>query len=191
MSAESGRVLSSKAAWFALLVGLTALVPVPLLDGWLARRAQRAMFAAIAEGRGAQLGPAALDALTEDRDSLLVGCLWMAVVWPIKKLFRTILYFLTLKDVVDGAAEAALRAAMLDAALHRAAADARGVRDVMDATLTRWYHSPVNRILLRGERPAAAWVASGGVSGVVGWLFRHAGGGVIVPDFTQRLESPP
>jgi hypothetical protein len=188
---RAGPILEPRVAFYALLVGLCALVPVPILDGWLARRALRAMYAAIADARGAPLPPESLDRLAEDRESLLVGCAWMAVVWPIKKLFRTVVFFLAAKDVIDGVAAAALRAAMLDAGLARAQGDARVVRDLMDATLDRWYHSPVNRFVLRGERPASAWVAPRGLGVVVGWLYRHAGGGVIVPDFVKRLESTP
>jgi hypothetical protein len=183
--------MNPKVAQYALFAGLCAFVPVPLLDGWLERRATRAMLIALAEGRGQPLEPAVLDVLVEDRSSLLLGCLAVVVVWPIKKLFRTILYFLTIKDVIDGVALASLRAAMVDAAFHRLPGDVKGVRDVMDATLGRWQWSPVSRVFLRGERPEAEWLVPGPADLGVGHVFRHAGGGAVVADFQKRLEALP
>ncbi|MDP2314712.1 MAG: hypothetical protein Q8P41_17545 [Pseudomonadota bacterium] len=188
------RPVSVRVAHYALLSGLAALVPLPILDDWLRRRGHRAMYATLAEEAGTPLGPETLDALTEDRSSLLYGCLGIVVFWPLKKLFRTVLYFLTVKDVLDGAAEATLRAAMLREALPRLPDDARAVRDVMDATLDRAQYSPVSRWFFRGHRPDAEWVA--GVDRVdrsVAWLYKKAGGGVILAEFIRRLAaySPP
>lgn len=182
--------MSPKVAQFALLAGMCAFVPVPLLDGWLERKATRAMFVALLESRGRTLDDAALDVLVEDRSSLLLGCLGAALVWPIKKLFRTVLYFLTVKDVIDGVARASLRAAMLDAALGRLPGDVKGVRDVMDATIGRWRYSPVSRLIFRGEKPDAVWIAAENDMGV-GFLYRHAGGGAILADFEKRLKEVP
>lgn len=183
--------MSPKVAQYALFAGLCAFVPVPLLDGWLERKATRAMLVALAESRGRTLEPAALDILVEDRSSLLLGCLGVVFIWPIKKLFRTLFYFLTIKDVIDGVALASLRAAMVDAALHRLPGDVKGVRDVMDVTLGRWQWSPVSRVFLRGERPEAVWLVPDANDLGVGLLFRHAGGGAVVADFQKRLEALP
>ncbi len=182
--------MSPKVAHYAVMAGLCALVPVPILDGWLERRALRSMYAAIAESTGRPLDDATLDLLAEDRDSLLVGCLVVAVVWPLKKLFRTVFYFLTVKDAVDGVAAAAVRAAMVHAALGRLPHGAKGVRDVMDATLGRWQYSPVSRFVMRGERPPATWLLAADDLGV-GWVYRHAGGAAILADFEARLEKLP
>lgn len=173
---------------YALLAGLTALVPLPYLDAWLERRAHRAMYRAILEDAGHPFDHAALDTLTEDRSSLLVGCLGVAFIWPIKKLFRTFFYFLTIKDLIDGTAEATLRAAMVRVALARLPTGARAVRDAMEHTLDRHQYSPVSRWFFRGHRPVTEWVANGGrVDRFVGWVYQKAGGGVILTVFVQRL----
>lgn len=178
----------SRAAHFAMLAGLTALVPLPFLDVWLERRAHRALFRAVAADAGLPLDEGAIAVLTEDRSSLLLGCLGTAVIWPIKKLFRTFFYFLTVKDVIDGTAEATLRAAMVRAAAAHLPHDARTVRDVMDATLDRHQFSPVSRAFFRGERPDAAWVADADrVDRTVAWVYKKAGGGAILATFAQRL----
>jgi hypothetical protein len=179
----------SRVAHFAMLAGLTALVPLPFVDVWLERRAHRAMFRALAADAGQPpLDEAAIAVLTEDRSSFVLGCLGTAVVWPVKKLFRTFFYFLTVKDVIDGIAEATLRAAMVRAAFAHLPHDARNVRDVMDATLDRHQFSPVSRAFFRGERPDAAWVAdTDRVDRTVAWVYKKAGGGAILGTFAQRL----
>lgn len=184
--------MSPKIAHYAVAAGLCAFVPIPLLDAWLERKATRAMFAAIAEDAGRPLDAETLDKLVEDRSSLLLGCLGMMVVWPIKKLFRTVLYFLTLKDVVDGIAAAALRGAMVHRALTSGALDTTGpagTRSAMDTTLDRWTHSPVSRFVFRGERPPAEWLVREEAGALVDALYRHAGGGPILADFEQRLAQ--
>ncbi len=184
------RPASPRIAHCALAAGLTAFVPIPFLDEWLQRRAHRAMYAAIAAEAGQPLDEPALDLLTEDRSSLLIGCLGVAVFWPIKKLFRTLLYFLTVKDVVDGAAEATLRAAMVRAALSRLPHDARAIRAEMEVSLARAQYSPLSRAFFRGARPAAPWVADAdGTDRSLAWLYQKAGGGVILADFLHRLEG--
>ncbi|MFN7143170.1 MAG: hypothetical protein ACK4YP_05295 [Myxococcota bacterium] len=189
--------MSPKIAHYAVAAGLCAFVPIPLLDAWLERKATRAMYKAIAEDAGRPLDDAALDTLVEDRSSLLLGCLGAMIVWPIKKLFRTVLYFLTVKDVVDGIAAAALRGAMVHRALASGALDTTGpvgTRSAIDATLDRWTHSPVSRFVFRGERPPAEWLVREEAGALVDALYRHAGGGPILADFEQRLaqlrESP-
>ena len=182
--------MNSKIAHYALMAGACAFVPVPILDGWLQRKATRAMYAAIAESAGKPLDAATLDALAADRESLLLGCLGAVVVWPIKKLFRTVFYFLTVKDAIDGVALAALRGAMVHKALDRLPEGAKGVRDVMDLTVGRWQYSPVSRVILRGERPPATWLLPSDDLGV-GWVYRHAGGAAILDDFAARLEKLP
>lgn len=184
--------MNPKIAHYALMAGLCSLVPIPFLDDWLERKATRHMFATLATDAGVTLDEATLDVLTEDRSSLLLGCLGTMVIWPIKKLFRTVLYFLTVKDVIDGVAAASLRASMLHAALLHLPDRARAVRDVMDATLGRWQYSPVSRTVFRGERPAAEWIVNDdGVGRAVGWIFEKAGGRPIVDDFVTRLEAIP
>jgi len=183
--------MSPRIAHYALLAGLAAFVPLPILDDWLRRRAHRAMYVALAEELGQPLDQPTLDVLCADRASLLLGCAGLVVFWPLKKLFRTVLYFLTIKDVVDGVAEATLRVAMIRAAWHRLPKDADTVRTVMDATLGKWQFSPISRFLFRGHRPQTDWVASADrTDRSVAWIFEKAGGGPILADFARRLDAP-
>ncbi len=181
--------MNPQIAHYAVLAGLCALVPIPLLDAWLERRATRAMLRALGAEAGCPLDEPTLDLLTEDRSSVLFGCLTVVVVWPLKKFFRTVLYFLTVKDLVDGTARAAIRAAMVHAALPRLPAAAVQVREAMDATLGRYDYSPIFRTLVRGKRPATTWVAAGHSGRLVGWLYEKGGGAVIRADFERRLSE--
>jgi hypothetical protein len=183
------RSMNARIAWLALTCGVCALVPLPFLDAWLERRVTRALFRAVAVEAGQPLDEATLALLTEDRESLLLGCLGTVLIWPLKKLFRTVFYFLTLKDVVDGVALAAVRASMVHARIAHLPAEAGRVRDHMDATIGRWRYSPVSRLFLRGPRPEAAWLVPGGPGRVVGWLYQKGGGGAILADFQAKIEE--
>lgn len=177
---------------WAFLCGCARLVPLPFVDDWLERRFTRALFQAIAESHGVALSDEALAALTEDRSSLALGCLTLLVVWPLKKLFRTVLYFLTVKDFLDAVTRAAHRATLVDIAFAEGLlpGHAAGVRDTMDTLLDRVRHSPVTRPLYRQERPDLPFPpASDGVTRFVHWLQRHGGGGVLVPQFHARLDT--
>jgi hypothetical protein len=184
--------MMSRPSAYAVLAGLALFVPLPWLDGWLHRRAVRALLREVARERGVVLSPRHLDVLTEDRSSLLVGCLGAAVIWPIKKFFRTILVVLLLKDVIDAAARAALVAAMTRAAFEAGALPDRveEVRVAMDATLERYDWSPVKRFLVRGARPPGPWLgARDALARGVGALYRAGGGALILADFTARLGT--
>lgn len=174
----------------ALGVGLAALIPLPFIDEFVRRKLLRDAFRASAADAGVQLEQESLHLLVRDQGSLFVSVLKALLFWPIKKLFRTIIYVLTIKDVLDWTTEAALRAEMVHMAAqagwlpHRAAE----LRLVMDAVLDRHRFSPVSRVLTGGERPDMAW--PGGrdpLLGGVGKLVRWGGGGKILVAFAERL----
>lgn len=184
--------MSPDVARYSVLCGLCALIPLPWVDEWAERQARRKLYGAVAAAHAAPLDEPALDVLTEDRSSLVLGCLWAVVRWPVKKLFRTIIYVLTLKDAVDGVALAAHRAAMLHAAFAAGhlPRDAAGVRAEMDLTLGRVQWSPISRWLMRGSRPPSDWLpVEDPITPVIAALHRHGGGGLLLADFAARLEK--
>lgn len=170
------------------------LIPIPFLDGYVEHRLNRAIFAELGAARGTPLSKDTLRLLANDRTSLLKGCLYVAVVWPLKKLFRTVLYFLTVKDVLDATARAALRAAMVEEALDAGLLPARAdeVRARMDLVLERFRVSPLTRAMGRYERPELDTPpGSPAVVRLVLWLARHAGAGVVLPAFRAALAEVP
>lgn len=179
----------TRVSHYALLCGLSAFVPLPWVDGWCERRARRSLYAEIARSMEIPLELDVLTVLTEDRSSLVLGCLGAAVIWPLKKLLRTIFFIFLVKDCVDGVTRAGLCAAMLESALKRGVLPGRAseVRAAMDAALDRFQWSPVSRTLMRRERPEAPWIHAGDpVTGMVGALYRHGGGGLVLADFNAR-----
>lgn len=176
----------------AVGVGLAALIPLPFVDEYVRHRLLRSSYRAAALDVGVTLDPGALDTLVREQGSLV----WMIVkaifFWPVKKLFRTILYFLTIKDVLDWATEGAIRAEMVHMAAASGAlpAEPAAVRERMDGVLERHRFSPVTRWLFGGERPPMAWPAgSSALVGGVETLVRWGGGAVILAAFGEALGA--
>lgn len=188
--------MKTPTAWL-ILAGLALMVPVPFLDDYLSRRALRRALQHDAHPH-APLAPETLAVLTEDRESMMLGCLRTAVFWPIKKLFKTVLWFLTVKDVLDRIAWSAQVLENARVARERGwlPEHAHVVRESTDATLKKFRWSPVTRTILRYDRPA---LPEGNKSpgGVVALLRRHAGGALLDHAFdreaTARIveRSPP
>jgi hypothetical protein len=177
---------------YLLLAGLAKLVPVPFVDDWLFRKALGRALADDAAAAGQPLDAATLEVLTEDRESMLLGCLRVAIVWPLKKLFRTVLWFLTLKDVADAWAWAALVLGMVRIGRERGwlPAHARQVRDAMEVALGRHRWSPVTRTLLRYDRPALEEASEPtGIGRFLQGIRRRAGAGPIERMYVERVRD--
>jgi len=86
----------------AVLVGLTPLIPVPLLDDLVKNYFRRRMVRGIAAGARRTLDEKELDALASERErGCLTGCLFTVIVYPLKAIFRKVFYFLEIKRAVD------------------------------------------------------------------------------------------
>lgn len=177
-------------AWVALS-GLARLVPLPFVDDWLATRALQNALRLDAPPH-APLTRDQLTALTEDRSSMLAGCLRTAVVWPLKKLFKTVLWFLTVKDVLDqwvyagqvlSAARLAREAGWLDGR-------EREVRDAIEVAFGRTRWSPVTRVLMFYPRPALTAPPEAEPLARVGQGLRRLGGGALMDQlFLERAAA--
>jgi hypothetical protein len=89
-------------ATHAVLVGLTPLIPVPLLDDLAKNYFRRRMVRGLSAAAGRSLGEKELDALAAERErGCLGGCLVAALVYPLKAVFRKVFYFLEWKRAVD------------------------------------------------------------------------------------------
>jgi len=86
----------------AVLVGLTPLIPVPLLDDLVKNYFRRRMVRGLAASAGRTLDEKELDALASEKErGCLTGCLFAALVYPLKAIFRKVFYFLEWKRAVD------------------------------------------------------------------------------------------
>lgn len=86
----------------AVLVGLTPLIPVPILDDVVKGYFRRRMVRGLSAAQGRILSDEELSALTsESGGGCLSGCVGTVVVYPLKRTFRKIFYFLEWKRAVD------------------------------------------------------------------------------------------
>ncbi|MFO7682058.1 MAG: hypothetical protein R6X34_18595 [Chloroflexota bacterium] len=88
----------------ATFAGLSILIPVPLVDVAFEQFFKRRMPRAIARRNGLTLPPRVLLELNRGRFSCLQSCLMAPVLLTLlllKRLFRTIFYFLTIKEASD------------------------------------------------------------------------------------------
>ena len=154
-------------SFYGILGGLTALIPVPFLDDWtldlIRRRLARELFAR----HGVPLSREARAVLTAKGPWAVSGCLYQAffvlVLVPVKiltfffkRLARTLLFFLALKQATDRASEVFHEGYLLESALRRelidAPAETEVVARVMNAirqTVLEVDTSPVKSIFRR------------------------------------------
>lgn len=135
---------------YALLVSLCELVPVPLLDGWIEDQLRRRMMRRIARRHGVDLDAEQLSRLA---DSPWGGCgalLWGLLLWPVKKLVKTIAFVLQAKSITDKFSEVVHRALLVEEAarLGLLPAETARVREAMDAALAHVDTRPIERKLL-------------------------------------------
>lgn len=92
--------------FYAVLGGLCPLIPIPFLDDLIIGVIRRNMVRAILGRAGLKPTDDQVATLThEDRGGCLMGCLTMVVVYPLKKIFRKIVYVLAVKDCADVASK--------------------------------------------------------------------------------------
>lgn len=135
---------------YALLIALTTLIPVPLLDRGVENLLRRRLVRVQAERHGVTLDDAAIATLANAPSGGCLGIAWSLLMWPIKKLVRTVLIFLSAKQFADLAMEVLHRALMLEEALEVGLlpGDPDRVRVAMDKTLAAVDTRVVERSLL-------------------------------------------
>jgi hypothetical protein len=86
----------------AVLVGLTPLIPVPVLDDLVKSYFRKRLVRVLAASNGRSLSEEDLSALVSEKESgCLRGCLLTVLFYPLKAVFRKIFYFLEWKRAVD------------------------------------------------------------------------------------------
>jgi hypothetical protein len=87
----------------AVLVGLTPLIPVPILDDYVKGVVERRLVASVASARGVTLADGDVRALVDADESFLGGVAKSVLTFPLKLVFRKIFFVLELKRASDGA----------------------------------------------------------------------------------------
>src|ERR1041385_3181633 len=86
----------------AVLVGLTPLIPVPLLDDLVKNYFRKRMVRGLAASAGRSLDEKELDALASEAErGCLTGCIVAALVYPLRSFCGSFFSFLKLNRAVD------------------------------------------------------------------------------------------
>ena len=125
----------------AVLSGLTPLILIPFVDDQVYAYFLRSMVQRLAASHGQELAPQEVKMLADQPGgSCLLGCLGGMVLYPLKKIFRKIFFFLEWKRAVDTISHTYYQGYLLDAALAEGWLDTHGaarVRAAIDAVLAR------------------------------------------------------
>ena len=107
----------------ATFAGLALLLPIPFVDSWLEDYFRRRMPRDIARRRGRVLSKAAVREVNRERDEGFVrGCLlWPLeqVVYLVRNMYRTVVYFFTVVDASDKLSHYWHRAFLIDYMIAR------------------------------------------------------------------------
>lgn len=103
-----------------VMIGASALIPIPFLDDPVKAHLEKKLFRRIAEKHEINLSSEEAKKLTQTGGGCCaVGCLGSAVLWPIKKILRKIFFFLEIKRAVDQSTTALAQAWLFTLALRR------------------------------------------------------------------------
>jgi hypothetical protein len=136
---------------YAILVGMTPLIPLPFLDDIAQSYFERRMIERLAGAHRLALTPAQLDELGTQPDAAgcVKGCLLNLLLYPIKKLLRKIFFFLEIKRTIDLVATTYAKGHVLDRVLARGLCAPAGphppaqVRGAAERALARVGTSPI------------------------------------------------
>lgn len=136
----------------ATFAGLSVLIPIPLVDMFFEWVFKRRMAKTIAKRNGRSLPKQANYELNRWRFGCWPGCL----VWPVmlvfeflKRLYRTVLYFLTVKSATDQLSLYWHRAFLLDYMVRRGDLDDMGTAAIAATALDRVLNGTTTSPLLQ------------------------------------------
>lgn len=124
--ADQGALLS-----YAVLTGLTPLIPIPFVDDLAKGYFRRRLVHTLAMGHGVRLTPEAVQGLSSEPQGCLVsGCLSQVFLYPLRKIFRKIFYFLEWKRALDLTSQTYHFGYLVDCALRDGYVGPSGSRSV-------------------------------------------------------------
>lgn len=138
----------------SVLVGLTPLIPVPVLDDAVKSYIERRMTRAIGELHGLDLPKPVVSELVDDVDGSLLASIAMGVItFPLKLIFRKLFVVLEVKRASDEASRAYHRGYLLDRALDSGLMMPVGprspkeIRAALDAAVADGAVSPIGGVM--------------------------------------------
>jgi hypothetical protein len=144
--------------WDSLLGGLTPLVPLPVIDDAALLRTRRRMITRICHHAGVFPTGQQVGILARGGRRWTVGKMAAkAAFYPVKKIYRKVLYFLAVKEAVDTFSRLFHQGYLLHVAIERGALGPPGGTPTNEATLGTAYAisgtletvdtRPVNRVV--------------------------------------------
>ncbi len=139
---------------YAVLVALTPLVPVPFLDDIVKNYLQRKMVRKLGESYQYNFSEAEIKVLAdEESGGCLKGCLSMIIMYPFKKIFRKVFFFLEWKRAIDLASYTLHHGILIDYAMSEgwcapaSLKSAAEVRAAVDTVLREVNTKPLEAVL--------------------------------------------
>lgn len=102
-----------------VLIGLSPLIPVPVLDDWVKAFFQRQLVSDLARVHGLNLTPSEVEILADDHSGCVGGCLTMLVLYPAKKLLRKAFFVLEWQRALNTLSHTYYHAHLLNAVFER------------------------------------------------------------------------
>lgn len=153
---------------YSVLVGLSPLVPVPFVDDWLVNYFRRRLVRSLASSHGQQFSDESVSLLADEKGSkgCLLGCLSMVILYPIKKIFRKVFYFLEWKRAVDLTSHTyhfgyLLNFALRDGFLKSDTNNLEAVRAVLDDVCNDTSIKPIESVVAGTFRQTKSLIFSG------------------------------
>jgi hypothetical protein len=132
---------------YAVLVGLTPLIPLPVLDEYVHTVLERRLVAAVARAHGVAWSDEEVRALVDDETSVMGGIARKAFTFPVKLLFRKAFLVLQIKRASDEASLAYHRGYLVNRAVAQkivAPLGPRSMREVRKAIDTACEKVPIS-----------------------------------------------
>jgi len=131
-----------------VLIGLTPLIPIPILDDVVKAFLERRLTRELAAQHGIILSDDDVKVIAEGPgESIFASIGRGALLLPVRYLFRKIFFVLEVKRASDAASACFHRGYLLDAAFARGAKPpkppAAALRGALDATVAETNHSPI------------------------------------------------
>lgn len=141
---------------YALMISLCELIPIPLLDSGIANWLRKRLVRNQAQAHGVELTSEQLRILGPSGWGGCLGMIKSVLLWPFKKLFKSVLFFLMAKSLADTFSDVVHRALMMHEAFERhwLPDEAERVRAAMDTAIDKIDIRLVEQALLGKYRDA-------------------------------------
>lgn len=102
-----------------VLIGLSPLIPVPVVDDWVKTFFQRQLVSDLAAAHGLSLTPTEVEILADDHSGCAGGCLTVLVLYPAKKILRKAFFVLEWQRALNTLSHTYYHAHLLQAVFER------------------------------------------------------------------------